>query len=185
MFDIWMRLLKAKPSSVLWLLECNPWAKENLCREAQSRSIDASRLIFAPRVSIAEHLARHALADLFLDTLPYNAHTTCSDALWMGLPVITCVGDTFSSRVAGSLLKAANLPELITYSLEEYELGALLLANNPNELAAIRHELAQNKEALPLFDTRRFAQHLEQAYQIMWQTHLTGQLPQAIKLMIK
>lgn len=185
MFDIWMRLLKAKSNSVLWLLECNPWAKENLCREARLRDIDASRLIFAPRVSIADHLARHTLSDLFLDTLPYNAHTTCSDALWMGLPVITCVGDSFAGRVAGSLLKAANLPELITYSLEEYELGALQLANNPNELAAIRHKLAQNKEALPLFDTRRFAQHLEQAYQIMRQTHLTGQPPQAIKLMIK
>lgn len=185
MFDIWMRLLKAKSNSVLWLLECNPWAKENLCREARLRDIDASRLIFAPRVSIADHLARHTLSDLFLDTLPYNAHTTCSDALWMGLPVITCMGDSFAGRVAGSLLKAANLPELITYSLEEYELGALQLANNPNELAAIRHKLAQNKEALPLFDTRRFAQHLEQAYQIMRQTHLTGQPPQAIKLMIK
>lgn len=185
MFDIWMRLLKAKSNSVLWLLECNPWAKENLCREARLRDIDASRLIFAPRVSIADHLARHTLSDLFLDTLPYNAHTTCSDALWMGLPVITCVGDSFASRVAGSLLKAANLPELITYSLEEYELGALQLANNPNELAAIRHKLAQNKEALPLFDTRRFAQHLEQTYQIMRQTHLTGQPPQPIKLMIK
>jgi protein O-GlcNAc transferase len=185
MFDIWMRLLKAKSNSVLWLLECNPWAKENLCREARLRDIDASRLIFAPRVSITDHLARHTLSDLFLDTLPYNAHTTCSDALWMGLPVITCVGDAFVSRVAGSLLKAANLPELITYSLEEYELGALQLANNPNELAAIRHKLAQNKEALPLFDTRRFAQHLEQVYQIMRQTHLTGQPPQAIKLMIK
>jgi len=185
MFDIWMRLLKEKSNSVLWLLECNPWAKENLCREARLRDIDASRLIFAPRVSIADHLARHILSDLFLDTLPYNAHTTCSDALWMGLPVITCVGDSFASRVAGSLLKTANLPELITYSLEEYELGALQLANNPNELTAIRHKLAQNKEALPLFDTRRFAQYLEQAYQTMWQTYLTGQPPQAIKLMIK
>ena len=185
MFDIWMRLLKARPDSVLWLLECNPWAKENLCREAQLRGIDASRLIFASRAPIADHLARHVLADLFLDTLPYNAHTTASDALWMGLPVMSCVGNTFASRVAGSLLKAVNLPELITYTLEEYEAKALQLANNPDELAVIRHKLAQDKESLPLFDTQRFAQHLEQIYQKMWQTYLADQPPQAIKLMIK
>ncbi len=185
MFDIWMRLLKAKPGSVLWLLECNSWAKENLCREAQSRGIDAGRLIFAPRVPIADHLARHALADLFLDTLPYNAHTTCSDALWMSLPVLTCVGDTFASRVAGSLLNAVSLPEMITCSLEEYELRALQLANNPDALAVIRHKLARDKESLPLFDTQCFARHLERIYQKMWQTYLAGQPPQAIKLMIK
>lgn len=185
MFDIWMRLLKARPDSVLWLLECNPWARENLCREAQLRGIDGSRLIFAPRVSTDVHLARHTLANLFLDTLPYNAHTTASDALWMGLPLLTCVGDTFASRVAGSLLKAASLPELITYSLEEYELRALQLASSPDELAAIKRKLAQHKEALPLFDTRRFAGHLEQVYQIMWQTYLMVQPPQAIKLMLK
>src|SRR5690606_18452316 len=127
MFDIWMRLLKAKPNSVLWLLECNRWAKANLCREAGLRGIDASRLIFAPRVPIAEHLARHTLADLCLDTLPYSAHTTASDALWMGLPIITCSGETFAGRVAGSLLMAANLPELITSSLVEYENLALRL----------------------------------------------------------
>ncbi len=176
MFDIWMRLLKAKAGSVLWLLECNPWAKDNLRREAELRGIDASRLIFAPRVPVAEHLARHALADLFLDTLPYNAHTTCSDALWMGLPVLTCAGETFASRVAGSLLMAANLPELVTNSLEAYELKALQLANNPGQLAEISHKLTQNKEGLPLFATQQFARHLEQAYQTMWQnrTAATG-----------
>ncbi len=176
MFDIWMRLLKAKAGSVLWLLECNPWAKDNLRHEAELRGIDASRLIFAPRVPVAEHLARHALADLFLDTLPYNAHTTCSDALWMGLPVLTCAGETFASRVAGSLLMAANLPELVTNSLEAYELKALQLANNPGQLAEISHKLTQNKEGLPLFATQQFARHLEQAYQTMWQnrTAATG-----------
>ncbi len=176
MFDIWMRLLKAKAGSVLWLLECNPWAKDNLRREAELRGIDASRLIFAPRVPVAEHLARHALADLFLDTLPYNAHTTCSDALWMGLSVLTCAGETFASRVAGSLLMAANLPELVTNSLEAYELKALQLANNPGQLAEISHKLTQNKEGLPLFATQQFARHLEQAYQTMWQnrTAATG-----------
>jgi len=176
MFDIWMRLLKAKAGSVLWLLECNPWAKDNLRREAELRGIDASRLIFAPRVPVAEHLARHALADLFLDTLPYNAHTTCSDALWMGLPVLTCAGETFASRVAGSLLMAANLPELVTNSLEAYELKALQLANNPGQLAEISHKLTQNKEGLPLFATQQFARYLEQAYQTMWQnrTAATG-----------
>ncbi len=176
MFDIWMRLLKAKAGSVLWLLECNPWAKDNLRREAELRGIDASRLIFAPRVPVAEHLARHALADLFLDTLPYNAHTTCSDALWMGLPVLTCAGETFASRVTGSLLMAANLPELVTNSLEAYELKALQLANNPGQLAEISHKLTQNKGGLPLFATQQFARHLEQAYQTMWQnrTAATG-----------
>src|SRR5690606_37454309 len=117
------------PGSVLWLLECNRWARDNLTREAALRDIDPTRLVFAPRVPIAEHLARHALADLFLDTLPYNAHTTASDALWMGVPLITCPGHTFTSRVAGSLLHAAGLPELVADSLDAYEALALQLAN--------------------------------------------------------
>ena len=171
-FEIWMRLLKAVPDSVLWLLECNRWAKANLYREAEARGIDANRLIFAPRVPIEQHLARHALADLFLDTLPYNAHTTTSDALWMGLPVLTCVGDTFAGRVAGSLLQAAQLPELITYSLPEYEACAIQLATDADKLNGIRHKLAQDKRHLALFDTDRFTQHLEQCYQTMWQTFL-------------
>ncbi len=120
--------LKPAPNSVLWLLDCNIWAKQNFIREAVAQGVDKEKLIFAPRVAIADHLARHAHADLFLDTLPYNAHTTCSDALWMGLPVLTCAGNTFAARVAGSLLNAINLTELITYNLQDYENKALYLA---------------------------------------------------------
>lgn len=170
-FAIWMRLLKAVPGSVLWLLESNRWARDNLCREALQCGIAVERLIFAPRLPIAQHLARHALADLFLDTSPYNAHTTASDALWMGLPVLTCVGDTFAGRVAGSLLQAAALPEMITYTLAEYESRALQLACGPAELNGIREKLAQNRQSLALFDTQRFAANLEQAYQHMWKTY--------------
>jgi predicted O-linked N-acetylglucosamine transferase (SPINDLY family) len=185
MFDIWMRLLQAKPDSVLWLLECNRWAKANLCREAELRGIDAARLVFAPRVPISEHLARHTLADLFLDTLPYNAHTTASDALWMGLPIVTCSGETFAGRVAGSLLTAAELPELITYSLVEYESLAMRLAANPDELAAIRNKLKVERNELPLFDTPGFVMRLEQAYSTMLQKLADGQPPQTFSVMLK
>lgn len=170
-FDVWMRLLKALPNSVIWLLECNSLAKENLLQEAAIRGVEAKRLIFAPRLSIAEHMARHALADLFLDTLPYNAHTTSSDALWMGLPVLTCAGETFAGRVAASLLQAANLPELITGSLQDYERLALALATDKQRLTAIKAKLIRDRQSLPLFDTERFARNLEQAYQRMWEIH--------------
>lgn len=167
-FAVWMRLLNTVPSSVLWLLDCNQWAKQNLLREAATRGIEANRLIFAPRVAIADHLARHAHADLFLDTLPYNAHTTCSDALWMGLPVITCVGDTFAARVAASLLTAANLPELITYSLQDYESKALYLSQNPAELNAIKQKLLTTHLSSALFDTQLFAHSLENTLESIW-----------------
>ncbi len=163
-FNCWMRLLKATPNSVLWLLECNRWAKQNLIEQAALHGILSERLIFAPRVSIAEHLARHAHADLFLDTLPYNAHTTCSDALWMGLPVLTCVGDTFASRVAGSLLKAAGLDELITYTLADYENKALFLAANTQAQDAMKQKLLREKMTSDLFDTAKFARSLEAIY---------------------
>lgn len=171
-FTIWMRLLNHIPNSVLWLLDCNPWAKKNLQQEAHKYGISANRLIFAPRIDIAGHLARQTHADLFLDTLPYNAHTTCSDALWMGLPVLTCVGDTFPARVSGSLLLSANLPELITHSLQDYEDKALYLARNPAVLNGIKQKLAENKAHCPLFDTPRFTQDLEAAYQSMWNDYL-------------
>jgi len=167
-FNIWMRLLKATPNSVLWLLDCNRWAKQNLMEQAELHGIAAERLIFAPRVSLAGHLARHAHADLFLDTLPYNAHTTCSDALWMGLPVLTCAGDTFASRVAASLLKTAGLDELVTGSLEDYEAKALHLAKNPQLLAPMRQKLIAEKMSSPLFDTASFARSLEAIYENMW-----------------
>jgi protein O-GlcNAc transferase len=177
MFDIWMRLLREVPDSVLWLLECNRWARENLAKEARARGIDPARIIFAPRVPIADHLARHALADLFLDTLPYNAHTTASDAIWMGLPVVTCPGETFTSRVAGSLLHAAGLPELVTSSLAEYESLALSLARQPQDLQALKDKLRANRDAMPLFDMPAFARKLEQAYRHMWQHWQDNQPP--------
>nr|MBA3696552.1 glycosyltransferase [Methylotenera sp.] len=162
------RLLGKVPDSILWLLDCNKWAKQNLLAQATKLGINPDRIIFAPRVAIADHLARHAHADLFLDTLPYNAHTTCSDALWMGLPVLTCAGDTFASRVAGSLLMAADLPELITDNLKNYEAKAFQLANNPAELQSIKEKLNMNKSCSRLFDTARFAKSLEESYQVMW-----------------
>jgi len=167
-FSIWLRLLNKLPNSVLWLLDCNSWAKQNLWQAAQRSGIAKERIIFAPRVNIADHLARHIHADLFLDTQPYNAHTTCSDALWMGLPVLTCAGDTFSSRVAGSLLQAAGLPQLITHSLAEYEARALQLAQQPNELTAIKAKLQDENMTSHLFDTSQFTLSLEKIYtQIM------------------
>lgn len=181
-FDIWMRLLKTVPDSVLWLLECNRWAKENLQKEAQARGVNPARLIFAPRVPIAEHLARHAWADLFLDTLPYNAHTTASDALWMGVPLVTCPGETFTSRVSGSLLHAAGLPELVVSSLSEYESLTLKLALEPRTLQAIKNKLGATRDSMPLFDMPAFARKLEQAYLRMWQHHQDGKPPQSFSV---
>jgi predicted O-linked N-acetylglucosamine transferase (SPINDLY family) len=182
-FTIWMRLLQKLPDSVLWLLEANPAVATNLRREAAARGVALERLVFAPRMSLAEHLARHCRADLFLDTLPVTAHTTGSDALWAGLPVLTCAGETFASRVAGSLLTAIGLPELITHSLAEYEARALHLAVHPNELAALRERLAQNRLTAPLFDTPRFTRHLETAYRMMWEIYLKGEPPRQIKIL--
>src|SRR5205085_10291466 len=141
MFDIWMRLLREVEGSVLWLLEDNPGVASHLQREAQVRGVDSRRLVFAPPRKPEDYLARLRLADLFLDTLPYNAHTTASDSLWMGLPLVTCPGQTFQSRVAASLLHAIGLPELVTASLAEYEALAEALARNPERLAALKAKL--------------------------------------------
>jgi predicted O-linked N-acetylglucosamine transferase (SPINDLY family) len=178
-FDVWMNILRPIPRGVLWLLECNRWARDNLLRQAQARGIDPARIVFAPRVPIGQHLARQRLADLFLDTLPYNAHTTASDALWAGLPLVTCRGDSFASRVAASLLQAADLPELVTQSLQEYEARAVQLATQPEALRAVRVKL-EGVRASRLFDTPRFARHLEQAYRAMWRIHAAGEPPQPI-----
>lgn len=177
-FDIWMRLLKQVPGSVLWLLEDNRWAAANLGREAAARRVAPERLIFAARTGNDRHLARHRLADLFLDTLPYNAHTTASDALWSGVPIVTCAGRSFASRVAASLLSAVGLPELGTRSLEEYEAMAAGLARSPARLGSIRARLASRRETLPLFDTPRFCRHLEAAYRQMWLLHRDGREPE-------
>jgi len=163
-FDSWMRILSRVQGSVLWLLADNPTAKGNLIKEANARGIDSSRLIFAERMPIAEHLARHHLADLFLDTLPYNAHTTCSDALWAGLPVLTLMGSTFPGRVAASLLCAVGLSELITNTHNEYEALAIELATNPKQLEEIKLRLSINRLSTPLFNTPLFTKNLEAAY---------------------
>ncbi len=176
-FDVWMRLLQQVPGSVMWLYLENKSMKENLRRQAERRGADPDRLVFAGRAPLPEHLARLRLADLFLDTLPVNAHTTASDALWAGLPLLTCAGQTFAGRVAGSLLQAAHLPELIAYSLEEYEALALQLARNPEQLAALREKIDQTKRHVPLFDIARFASHIESAYATMWQKHQAGETP--------
>jgi predicted O-linked N-acetylglucosamine transferase (SPINDLY family) len=177
MFDIWMRLIRDVPGSVLWLFEDNPIAAQNLRSEAVARGVAAERLVFAPRMMPPEHLARTRLADLFLDTLPYNAHTTASDALWMGLPLITLPGNTFPSRVAASLLSAMRVPELVTSSLAEYEDLVLALARNPERLAEIKAKLARNRDTAPLFDVAQFARHLESAYTTMWERQQRGETP--------
>jgi len=177
MFDVWLRLLKRVEGSVLWLLEDNPAAVENLKREAESRGVDASRLLFAPRAPLETHLARQRLADLFLDTLPCNAHTTASDALWAGLPVLTCKGATFAGRVAASLLHAAGLPELVAHSLEDYESIALRLAQDSAALAAIAAKLRANRSTCDLFDTAKSTRHLEAAYVAMWERTQAGLPP--------
>jgi len=164
MFDAWMRLLTAMPGSVFWLLDDNAIAKRNLAAAAQARGVDPGRLVFAPRLPTVAHLARHRLADLFLDTLPYNAHTTASDALWAGLPVLTCLGTQFDGRVAASLLETIGLPELVTHSLEDYEKLALSLARDPARLQGLRARLQANRLTSPLYDTDRFRRDLETAY---------------------
>ncbi|MFO1304038.1 MAG: tetratricopeptide repeat protein [Burkholderiales bacterium] len=176
-FDAWMRILSQVDGSVLWLMQDNPWAADNLRKEAQARGMDPSRLVFAPRVRLAEHLARHHWADLFLDTLPYNAHTTASDALWMGLPVLTTIGDLFPGRVAASLLGAAGMPELVAPDLPEYERCAIALAQEPARLAMLRRNLADRLPRSPLFDAGAFARSLEDAYRAMEDRRHAGLAP--------
>ncbi len=178
-FDVWMRLLHRVDGSVLWLLRENPVAEANLRKEAAARGIDPARLRFAERLKIDEHLARHRLADLFLDTLPYNAHTTASDALWAGLPLITCCGQAFAGRVAASLLNAIGLPELVTYGLAEYEALVLRLATDPSLLRSLREKLRQNRRIYPLFDTDRYRRHIEAAYLKMWELWQHGDSPRS------
>jgi len=168
-FAVWMRLLGAAPDSVLWLAPGNATAQANLRREAQARGVDPGRLIFAARVGLPEHLARHAHADLFLDTLPYNAGTTANDALFMGVPVLTCSGETMVSRVAGSQLAAVGLPELVTHSLAYYEALALRLAAEPGLLERYRARLAANRHSAPLFDMPRFTRALDDLLLATWE----------------
>jgi predicted O-linked N-acetylglucosamine transferase (SPINDLY family) len=181
-FDVWVRLLVAVPGSVLWLLRSNELMEENLGVEAERRGVDRGRLVFAPMLPPAEHLARLSLGDLFLDTSPCNAHTTASDALWAGLPVLTCSSSTFAGRVAGSLLHAVGLPELVTQSLEDYEKVALELAHDPDRLSALRGSLQTARTDSLLFDLPKQASHIEAAYERMWQSWLSRRAPEAFSL---
>lgn len=178
-FSAWMRLLARVPESVLWLFEANSTVTDNLRREAAARGVSPARLVFAPKKPLAEHLARYRIADLFVDTFPYTGHTTTSDALWAGLPVVTMLGETFASRVAASLLTAAGMAELVTASLADYEELAVRLAADPERLASLRRRLAETRMTVPLFDSRRFTRHIERAYDMMWDIHRNGQPPHA------
>lgn len=174
MFDIWMRILLAVDGSVLWLIEDNGAAARNLRREADRRGVAGDRLVFAGRIAPDEHLSRHRLADLFLDTLPCNAHTTASDALWVGVPVLTCPGEGLAARVAASLVKAMDLPELIAPTLKDYEEIAVALALNPGRLRTLKEKMSRNRLTTPLFDTDLFARNIEAAY-----TQMMANLPKA------
>lgn len=177
-FAVWCRLLMAVPDSVLWLF-AGQAAAARLRDEAARLGADPGRLIFAPKVPQPEHLARLPLADLVIDTRPYNAHTTASDALWMGVPMLTCPGETFPSRVAASLLRALGLPELIAPTLDDYESIAVHLARHPDALLALRERLGAARERAPYFDPGAFTRHLETLYRRMWERHAGG-LPPAL-----
>jgi predicted O-linked N-acetylglucosamine transferase (SPINDLY family) len=174
-FDVWMRVLSRVPGSVLWLLQISDASARGLRVEAMMRGVAPERLVFAPLRPMPEHLARHRLADLFLDTLPYNAHTTASDALWAGLPLLTCIGSAFAGRVAASLLRAAGLPELVTYNRDDYETMAVRLASSPELLARLRAKLAGNRSTCALFDVRRYTRHIESAYITMHERAVRGE----------
>ena len=181
-FGCWMRLLAAVPGSVLWLLVGSDLARQNLRRHAAQCGIAPDRLIFTAGLPKPEHLARHGLADLFLDTWVVNAHTTASDALWAGLPVLTCAGNTFASRVAGSLVRAVGLPELVAGDRVQYEELAITLARDPARLAALRRRLAEARSKSPLFDTAGFVRDLERAFEIMWQRREAGENPNSFEV---
>jgi protein O-GlcNAc transferase len=173
-FDVWMQILRRVDASVLWLRTDDRIVVDNLRAEAQRRGVDGNRLIFAPRMSMPQHLARHRIADLFLDSLPYNAHTTASDALWAGLPVLTSPGEGFASRVAASLLRAADLAELVASDRDDYREIAVALAGDPPRLANLKEKLLRAHRGAPLFDTRKLATDLEKAYQTIQARHEVG-----------
>ncbi len=182
MFDSWMRILQRVDGSALFLYADNDLARQNLQREAGLRGVAARRLVFGGRLSAPEYRARYRVCDLFLDTLPYNAGTTASDALWAGLPVLTCAGEAMAGRVAASLLEAIELPELVTHSREEYEALAVVLAMDVTRLGAIRRKLAHNRDSTLLFDTPRFTASIEAAYSTMYDRHRAGLPPDHIRV---
>ena len=177
-FDIWIRLLHAVPGSVLWLLADHETVENNLRQEAEHRGIEAARIVFAPRVSTPDHLARMRQGDLFLDCLPCGAHTTANEALWVGLPVLTVTGQAFAGRVAASLLQTMEMPELVAATPEDYEAKALQMATQPGLLKEIRDKIARNRQRTPLFDSRRFTRHMEAAYLRMHDIAKKGEKPQ-------
>jgi predicted O-linked N-acetylglucosamine transferase (SPINDLY family) len=179
-FDGWMRILKRVEGSVLFLYADNDLAVTNLRRDASQRDVDARRLVFGKKLPVPEYRARYRAADLFLDTLPFNAGTTASDALWAGLPVLTCIGEALASRMAASLLTAIDLPELITTTQEDYEALAVELATNPERLKAIRQKLERNRLSTPLFDTKLFTRHIEDAYTQMLERYHADLAPEHI-----
>ena len=181
-FDSWMRILTRVDGSRLWLIEDNAAAVRNPRSEPAARGVDGDRLVFSRRIPLGEHLARHQCADLFLDTLPYNAHTTASDALWAGLPVLTLTGKAFAGRVATSLLRAIGMPDLVTETARVYEQRAVDLATVPGALAAIKRKLAANRQSSALFDGTAFARHLEGAYSIMYDRYRQGLAPGHIEI---
>jgi len=177
LFDLWMAVLKAVAGSVLWLQGGNPSLQRNLRREAAARGVDGQRLVFAPWANYADHLARLAHADVALDTLPFNGGATASDALWCGVPVITCPGDAFAARMAGSLLQAIGMSELVAPTLEQYRALAMRLGDDPQRLDETKRKLAAHRLTHPLFDTDRFRRHIEAAYEIMYQRYQAGEPP--------
>ena len=181
-FDSWMRILAKAPNAVLWLLESRLGVADHLRTEAAARGIEPARLVFAKPIAVAQHLARLPLADLFLDSLPYNAHTTTSDALWMGLPVLTCPGRSFAARVAASLLTVSGLPELIAANLDDYEAKAAAYAGAPTSLQPLRGRILEGRVDNPLFDTAGFARHLEAAYRRMQDIALAGEPPRGFAI---
>ena len=176
-FAGWMRILRRVPGSVLFLLAANETAENNLRKEARQQGVEPGRLVFGVRTAFPEYLARYRTADLFLDTLPYNAGATAGDALWTGLPVLTCAGESFAGRIGASLLTALEMPELITAGQEQYEQLAVELATDPERLAEIRQRLAQKRLTAPLFDTRLFVRHLEAAYSKIYERYRAGLAP--------
>ena len=173
-FSVWMDILKATTNSALWLLGKNRRVINNLREAADDKGVDPERLVFAQALPKAEHLERHRLADLFLDTFIYNAHTTASDSLWAGLPVLTCCGESFPARVCASLLYAIGLPELVTHDSEAFKEQAIFLANNSERLIELRTKLNSSRLLYPLFDTERFTRNLENLYETMWQANASS-----------
>jgi predicted O-linked N-acetylglucosamine transferase (SPINDLY family) len=179
-FEQWLRILQRTPKSLLWLLSGSATVKQNLQRACEQHGVDGARIVFAGQLPYAEHIARYHHADIFLDTAPYNAHTTCSEALWLGCPVITCLGDAFPGRVAASLLHAAGLEDLIATSPAAYEDLAVRLAQDAARRRTIRERLRKEGARLPLFDAPRQVRHLEAAYSEMWRIFSAGEAPRAI-----